>query len=77
VLTVREIVLIFLIGVSSIISYNVARVIYECDEVKRKTLVFERDICREEQLINAEIKEIQNEKVPDINSSIGKHSIVL
>ena len=76
-LTVREIVLIFLIGVSSIISYNVARVIYECDEVKRKTLVFERDICREEQLINAEIKEIQNEKVPDINSSIGKHSIVL
>ena len=76
-LSMREIILIFLVGLSSIISFNVAKVIYECDEVERKALIFERDICREQQLINAEIKEIQDEKTPDINSSVGKHSIVL
>jgi len=77
VFTIREIMLILLIGLSSIISFNISKVIYECDEVERKRVTFEHDICKEEQRVNAEIKEIRNEKVPDINDSIGKHSIVL
>ena len=76
-LTIREIMLIFLIGVASIISYNVSKVIYKCDEVERKTLIFERNICIEQQLINTEIKEIRDEEIPDINDSVGKHNIVL
>ncbi len=75
--TIREAVLILLVGLSAILSFNVARVIYECNETEEKTLTFERDICQEQQLINAEIKEIQDEEIPDINSSIGKHTIVL
>ena len=73
----REIVLLFIIVVSNILTYNLTRWYYEASVDEVKSVKFENNITSSKKHLEDDIKEIRGEKEPDINDSIGKHSIVL